>query len=322
MQSVRASHSKNSVKGTVTVVLCLAFLLTLVPPQAALAQQGNEQVTVVVVTGAQCVQWEDEFEVSVVVQNVTGIFGGQFKLSFDPTILQGVEGSLQPGADLPPSLVAKSAIDNSVGSVSFAASRKGQVEGLSGDVVLATMRFRVHPMEIDPQATIHISDVVLGDRDANNIPVSGTQDLVIDIGETCGADVTGQVMLQGRTTGSFGGIAVSLDSMSTTTAPDGSFGLTNVIPATYTLSADTDGYLAFCQSVEVVAPLTELAPVELLAGDIDGNGAIDLTDAVAIGVAFGDVASNPVADLNADGAVNVLDLILMAVNFGVESTCP
>ena len=65
----------------------------------------------------------------------------------------------------------------------------------------------------------------------------------------------------------------------------------------------------------------------MLAGDIagdDGNGGvgddvIDITDAVAIGGAFGSTASGEVADLNADEVVDVLDLILMAANFGQTS---
>ena len=65
--------------------------------------------------------------------------------------------------------------------------------------------------------------------------------------------------------------------------------------------------------------MTSLTGVTLLAGDIDGNGTIDITDAVAIGAAFGSTTPGEVADLNTDGIVDVLDLVLMAVNFGQTS---
>jgi hypothetical protein len=60
-----------------------------------------------------------------------------------------------------------------------------------------------------------------------------------------------------------------------------------------------------------------LAEVTLLAGDIDEDNVIDITDAVAIGVALG--STDVVANLNADGQVDILDLILLAANFGQTS---
>ena len=68
--------------------------------------------------------------------------------------------------------------------------------------------------------------------------------------------------------------------------------------------------------------LTELADVTLLAGDIDDDGLIDITDAVAIGAVFNN-SSPPEArlipDLNIDGVVDILDLILMSANYGQTS---
>ena len=54
--------------------------------------------------------------------------------------------------------------------------------------------------------------------------------------------------------------------------------------------------------------------VNLLAGDIDGNGVIDQYDALTIGMSYN--SSTPdVADLNNDGIINILDLQLLAQNF-------
>ena len=320
MQLFEISHGKNSgPRATTTVVLCLVFLLGLVQPQAALATQGP--VAFVEVVGPPVVTTGQEFEVSVVVKNVTGLFGGQFELSFNPAHLQGVADSLLPGPNLEPSVVGVKNINNDAGSVLFAVSRKGNVDGLNGDVVLAKMRFVAGP----PVAgtTIGISGVLLGDKQANGITSGGAQGLSLAITQTA-ATVRGQVTLEGRSTGHFDGALVTVNTttpLSTTTIADGTFEFASVPPGTYTFQADADGYLpAVCADVVVVSPLTVLAPAKLLAGDVDGSGVIDITDAVAIGTAFGNVASNPAADLNGDGAVNVLDLILLAVNFGATTS--
>ena len=89
---------------------------------------------------------------------------------------------------------------------------------------------------------------------------------------------------------------------------------------TYSLLADSAGFLAAsCDGVAHGTDLTTLEPVVLLAGDIDGDGVIDITDAVAIGTAFGSTAEGEVANLNQDTAVDILDLILMAANYGQTS---
>jgi hypothetical protein len=320
MQSLQASQGKNSRRMGLTLTLCLVLLLALVLPQAALADPYTEGSAMSVeVSGPPVVTEGEEFEVSVVVRNVTGLFGGQFELSFDPAYLEGVGGSLVAGASLEPSVVGVASIDNVTGSVLFAVSRQGDVAELTGDVVLATMRFTaLAPIEA---TTISISGVLLGDKNANQVTFGGTQDLNLAV-VAVGATVQGQVTLETRSAGDWEGSVVTMDgtSFSATTDADGYFEFTNVPPDTYTFRADAEGYVeAVCENVPVVAPLTALVPVELVIGDVVDDDIIDIADAVAIGVAFGNPASNPAADLNQDSAVNVLDLILMAVNFGATS---
>lgn len=60
-----------------------------------------------------------------------------------------------------------------------------------------------------------------------------------------------------------------------------------------------------------------------LIGDINGDGVVNILDAILLGNAFGSVPGNtnwnPKADLNGDGVVNILDAIILANNFGATS---
>ena len=105
----------------------------------------------------------------------------------------------------------------------------------------------------------------------------------------------------------------------TSTDTNGDFFFENIEFGLYTLTANSPGFLAAtCTDLNHESDLTILENATLLAGDIDDNGQIDITDAVAIGAVFGSTAGE-VADLNLDGVVDVLDLILMAANFGQTS---
>jgi hypothetical protein len=57
-----------------------------------------------------------------------------------------------------------------------------------------------------------------------------------------------------------------------------------------------------------------------LAGDVNGDGCVDVVDLLWLVDAFGSVAGdpnyNPAADFNADGSVDVVDLLDMVFNFG------
>jgi outer membrane biosynthesis protein TonB len=76
------------------------------------------------------------FEISVVATNVgaEGLYGAQFELSYDSTLLSA--GDLQLNPDL--AFVVRQHLDPVAGKITFAASRQGAVPGLTGDVTLLT----------------------------------------------------------------------------------------------------------------------------------------------------------------------------------------
>ncbi len=58
----------------------------------------------------------------------------------------------------------------------------------------------------------------------------------------------------------------------------------------------------------------------MILGDLNGDGVVNLKDAMAAAHAFGSSSGdpnwNPDADLDGNGTINVIDLILLAINFG------
>ncbi len=101
---------------------------------------------------------------------------------------------------------------------------------------------------------------------------------------------------------------------STVVGSDGAFSL-DAPAGAYTVVATASGFLN-AQGMASLSPgqVMALAPVNLLAGDIDGNHVIDQFDALTIGMNY-NLASPAAADLNNDGIVNVLDLELLARSY-------
>jgi parallel beta-helix repeat protein len=64
--------------------------------------------------------------------------------------------------------------------------------------------------------------------------------------------------------------------------------------------------------------------VVTIKGDINGDGIVNILDAIVLGNAFlatrGSPNWNPNADLNDDGAINILDAIILGLNFGRTGT--
>jgi hypothetical protein len=276
----------------------------------------------------------DTFKVSIVALGVTdpGVFGGQFEVTYDTNHLQGVADSLASSSVMEPVVTAVSEINNVDGLVSYAASRQGDLSNLTGNVALASFNFEAVGATGEGQTTlIHLQNVKLGAKGGIEVPVSGLVDLEVIIidggngGEEPGpGDITGNVKVQARADDNqadhevkaIGDLGSELTDL---TDENGTFLIKDAPADTYDVIANSPGFLkATCADVVHTADaLTTLEDVTLLAGDIDDSGEIDITDASAIGVAFG--TADEVADLNDDGSVNILDLILMGANFGQTS---
>lgn len=273
------------------------------------------------------VGFESAFTVAVMAENVAapGVFGSQFTLSYDPAQVELVEGQVQPGAALEPALPAMLEIDQAAGQVRYAVSRRGDVDNLTGSGNLATLSFRAKAVTGGQPTFISLSEVKLGAKGGIAVPVGQMVDLGLIIeGEPAApaGEITGQVMVEGLSAGQWAGIEVTAvagtgERWTATTDSQGNFIISGAPAGSYRVTASKAGFLAAtCEPIDHPGGIIRLEAVQLLAGDIDGNGLVDVADAVAIGAAFGAAAAGDIANLNGLDDVNILDVILMAANFG------
>ncbi len=134
--------------------------------------------------------------------------------------------------------------------------------------------------------------------------------------------MTGAVLLQGRT--DFSGVQVitgaqpcaeaAPDTLAATTGPDGRFELAAAGGAG--ILAVHPGYL----SAQAVDPSGELPPVTLRAGDLNGDGEVNILDLTLIARVYH--SADPTADVNANGLVDLFDLTLAAQNFKQRGPTP
>ena len=91
----------------------------------------------------------------------------------------------------------------------------------------------------------------------------------------------------------------------------------------YLLTTQQPGYLNLEVSDNKVVALSRsplvLPPLELLAGDLDGDGEIGVLDLAVVAGSFGQTGEALAGDVNSDGMVNARDLALVAGNFGQTS---
>jgi hypothetical protein len=306
----------------VVILSSVGWLLT--PQVAQAVPPAQEEVTglTIEVVGPDpaTVQVGDVFTVDVVADSIPapGIFGYQFVLSWDGGVFSPINATTN--ADF--SVLGKNDLGDS--SYAIAASREGNVDDLTGPLTLVTLEVQADVATDPESSSFTLADVKLGRKGGFDVPVETVINLdvvVLPDGTGGEADIAGNVTVEGRAADNQDGHDVSATGdlgavLSATTEISGDFLIESAPADTYDMTANSPGFLAAtCEDVAHGTELTDLNDVVLLAGDIDDDGAIDITDAVAIGAVFGSTEPGEIADLNVDGEVDVLDLILMAVNF-------
>ncbi len=284
-------------------------------PAPALAQDFSTDLSVSI-SGPTSVTIDDTFQIAVVADNIPapGIFGYQFTLHWDSTIFTPLNVTTNP--DFPIMVQA----DLWESAYEIAASREGEVSDMMGPLTLLTVELRADAVT-EADSFFYLTDVKFGRRGGLAVPVVEISDLAVGVTDLTTGDIVGNITVEGRLGDNQAGhIITNGADLFATSGFEGSFSLASVAPGSYTLTADSPGFLAAtCQNVTHGTELTILNRVLLLAGDINGDDIIDITDATAMGNVFNSDTPGEPADLNADSLVDVLDLVLMAANFRQSS---
>jgi hypothetical protein len=128
--------------------------------------------------------------------------------------------------------------------------------------------------------------------------------------------VMGKIMLQGRMT--YEGTTVTVGELPpVTTSSDGTYTVQDVLQGQHALRAEKPGYLGAEGDLSIVGAgeTKTLATVTLLAGDLNGDGTVNLFDLVLISTTYGKQDTDSLrSDLNGDGTVDLFDLVLVGGN--------
>jgi hypothetical protein len=111
------------------------------------------------------------------VEDVANLYGFEFQISFDQTVVEGVQ--IEPGGFLSPDWILESNVDNENGIIAYALSQMSPSEPQSGDGALATITWRGKAEGTSP---IQFTYMLLGAP--GGVPITATtQDGEIVVGE-------------------------------------------------------------------------------------------------------------------------------------------
>ncbi len=274
------------------------------------------------INAPESVNENSPFTATVACNNAGDVYGFEYDLNIDPSspMLFPQDTAFTPG-DIFDGLSTMTLINNL--DDGYAVSLQREPAGVSGDVTLGSIGYDTD----DPgTALLTLDDFILGDINGLEIPNS------------LAANPDATIIIVDLALASFEGSAKREAGLDLTTAitveADG-------VPPDTTGTAG--GYFTFSYAEESVATDAELAisapghlgcltpdlglpddthvvltPITLLAGDVNGDGEINITDAsIIVSARIGDpVPPGSVPDLDEDGRISILDLIHVGRNYG------
>ncbi|MCT7360261.1 dockerin type I domain-containing protein [Thalassolituus pacificus] len=141
--------------------------------------------------------------------------------------------------------------------------------------------------------------------------------------------VNGQIVLPGGVSAEDVVVNITIDGRTISVTPDenGNFSFSGLRAGDFTVDFQSEGYVQSCMNATLDGTGNhDFGQIELLAGDINQDGAIDIADFTFLsgryGTQQGEESYVQAADLNKDTVINVQDLAILASHFGSQQCNP
>ncbi|MFN2237255.1 MAG: hypothetical protein ACK2U1_23750 [Anaerolineales bacterium] len=283
----------------------------------------------------------DEATVDISINNVTDLYGYEFKVIYDEDLVSASGKFKYTWFDhgrTPSSDWDANCMD---GVCKFALTRVSPDEPVNESGIVASITFTsVHSPNPDSFA-VAVEDILLTDRDGFPITPVTPGSVNVDV---CGtATVSGLISLQGRLQPNGDNLSVVMNGPygSYTADPvNQSTGAYTISGVQYLVNGTTgtdyqiiaDHYLYLKNALDPLNVVGDIAGLntKLLGGDANNNGAVGIADLTCIGTDFGTTNTNACdpdpliednknsTDINADAVVNIQDLAIAGGNFDLH----
>ena len=196
-RTILRSVAIHVIQMTVTLLVCLSG-------PGATTSRAQEGATVRPDSLSLEIEAGSTGAVDILVENVTGLYGVEFEITFDPTVVEVVDADpdsdgvqIQPGDFLSPDWFLDNTVDNDKGTISYALCQWGASQpSQSGDGVLSVITFRGKAVGTSP---IHFAHVLLAAKNGMTIQASAEDGQIVISAEPAPAGAPTPVPTETRT---------------------------------------------------------------------------------------------------------------------------
>ena len=283
------------------------------------------------------------FMINVTLTEVRDLYGYQFNLTFDPNVLVCLQVQLQDILN-ETNYIPNQIIDNVHGFIFINVTYYSPAVPLSFDSVLpaVTIEFRVKSLGATNLTLTGTSLVDSTDQPITHEDFNGFfQSVIVDVGVVSlfaspikfykgqSTNITCTVTNEGNLSESFVlNIYYNSTLLATVNVTSVAPGTNVNVTVTWSTAAISPNYYVLSAQIPPLPYETHISDNNLtdgqvmvkIPGDINGDGVVDIYDALLASAAFGSTPTspnwNPAADLNGDGIIDIYDMIILASHFG------
>ncbi len=259
----------------------------------------------------------DTLDINIILRDTTDFVGCKLLITYDPNVLTIRDKNIL----IENTTNFSEYINSDDGQAVLAFSLNKDVETLSGDINLACISYDVLTKGESTLSIGNDSRIIYEDIEGN-LSEDDITNFVLSYHINGTGSLSGTVNLEGRDT--VDNLMINIldeDEIvySTSTNPDGTFTINNIIEGNYTLKIDYEGYIEYIQNIQINNEGTNIVNIDLTKQceetDLNTDGNTTIEDLVLVGSLYG-LDSNceswnedtSRADFNNDNKINIIDL--------------